>query len=242
MSGSVGLFKKGNAGMAQAGNDQDTTEGASAFSCCECVAIPSGANGPPTFSDALRMVVSFTAVFISVGILISLTHALTAPIIYRHQAATANKAASEGQRMVQFKKFFPTCDGFSQLGLWTVHEHSAKYFSVSCGKANMGYAIESYGKGYSSLVKVLVGVTASGEVAGIEILEQAETPGLGEQITEDDFKKQFAGKRLAQLVINASETGEGINAITGATISSKGVTEDAVRSAVSFVNSKLVTK
>lgn len=74
-------------------------------------------------------------------------------------------------------------------------------------------------KGYSTdPIGLLVGVS-DGKVVGIDIVEQKETPGLGSLITENWFKNQFKNKTLKDKI----EPKKDIDAITGATISSRAV-------------------
>jgi electron transport complex protein RnfG len=78
-----------------------------------------------------------------------------------------------------------------------------------------GIAFKVSAKGYSSDIETMVGLAPSGEINAIKILSQSETPGLGANITEPDFTGQFKGRRAESL--------EGVQAITGATISSSAV-------------------
>jgi electron transport complex protein RnfG len=65
----------------------------------------------------------------------------------------------------------------------------------------------------------------------INVLTTKETPGLGDKIKEDKFRNQYKGKGVENLEIVKTPTEEKIQAITGATISSKAVT-DGVREAI----------
>ena len=64
-------------------------------------------------------------------------------------------------------------------------------------------------------------------VKGIEILDHAETPGLGGRMTEEKFKKQFVGKKLKpklSMVRGRKTIGSNeVHAITGASYTSKGL-------------------
>jgi electron transport complex protein RnfG len=73
------------------------------------------------------------------------------------------------------------------------------------------------------------------KVQKINILGHAETPGLGDEIETESFKKQFKGKDIEHLKVLKTETTEYIQAISGATISSRAVTEDAVKKGVDFL-------
>ncbi|RMD52364.1 MAG: FMN-binding protein, partial [Nitrospirae bacterium] len=72
----------------------------------------------------------------------------------------------------------------------------------------------------------------------IDVLHHTETPGLGDEIDYDYFKNQFKGKTLKQLKVVKMETKEYIQAITGATISSRAVTEDAVKNGLLLLMEK----
>jgi len=84
----------------------------------------------------------------------------------------------------------------------------------------VGIAFKASGKGYSSEIETMVGMAADGRIIAIKILSQNETPGLGAQVIEPSFTRQFANKNIQHL--------NEVQAITGATISSKAVL-DAVK-------------
>jgi electron transport complex protein RnfG len=79
----------------------------------------------------------------------------------------------------------------------------------------IGVAFKASGKGYSSLIETMVGMSMTGEIIAIKVLSQSETPGLGAKVAENQFCDQFSGKNALGL--------NGVEAITGATISSKAV-------------------
>jgi electron transport complex protein RnfG len=79
--------------------------------------------------------------------------------------------------------------------------------------------------GYSGEIKILVGITPIGKVSGVEILKHAETPGLGAKIEEKKFRAQFLGKSLSGFKWKVRKEGGEVDEITGATISSRAVTE-----------------
>ena len=72
-------------------------------------------------------------------------------------------------------------------------------------------------------------------VKGIEVLDHAETPGLGGRMTKEKFKKQFVGKKLKpklSIVRGRKTVGSNeVHAITGASYTSKGV-EDIINEAM----------
>jgi H+/Na+-translocating ferredoxin:NAD+ oxidoreductase subunit G len=109
--------------------------------------------------------------------------------------------------------------------------------SVKAGEP-VGYVALALGKGYSSTIRTMVGVSPALEITGIKVASQQETPGLGTRIEEvrrgeDDpwFQSQFKGKTEAAVKLLRGGGPQGIEAITGATISSRAVTI-SVREAV----------
>ena len=104
---------------------------------------------------------------------------------------------------------------------------------------DIGYIAEGYGKGYSSYIHILTSVDKNFLVKKISILGHAETPGLGDEIEKDYFLNQFVGKSADKLVVIKGETEDKIVAITGATISTRAVTEDGVRMGVEMLQEKL---
>ncbi len=48
----------------------------------------------------------------------------------------------------------------------------------------VGYTVKASAKGYSSTIEAIVGVSPTGEIAGMKIISQQETPGLGTKIEE----------------------------------------------------------
>ncbi len=89
----------------------------------------------------------------------------------------------------------------------------------------VGYVISCLAEGYSGAFWVMAGVNKEFKIVRINVLTNKETPGLGSKIEEDEFRNQFKGKCVESLEVVKTPTADKIQAITGATISSKAVTE-----------------
>ncbi len=91
-----------------------------------------------------------------------------------------------------------------------------------------GWVIKAKGQGYADKVELLLGLDPGFEtITGLFVLEQKETPGLGNKIIEDDWRGQFIGKGTKPaltVVKTGADKGHEVDAITGATISSRTVT------------------
>lgn len=105
-----------------------------------------------------------------------------------------------------------------------------------------GYVLTCSGKGYGGAVKVALGIDAEGVIKGIQIMDCTnETPGLGQNSSNESWNKQYIGMNTTQDV-SVVKDGSGsadsgtINAISGATITSSAVTR-AVNSSLLFISS-----
>lgn len=87
----------------------------------------------------------------------------------------------------------------------------------------LGIAFKAAGKGYSSVIETMSGLSLRGTITAIKILNQNETPGLGNRITEAPFLDRFVNKSAWDLA--------GVQAISGATISSRAVIDSVKRKA-----------
>ena len=81
--------------------------------------------------------------------------------------------------------------------------------------------IGSTDKGFSGLIKIMIGFKPSGEIENIAVLEQKETPGLGTKLKEEAFLKQFRGIDISAFNLKVKKDGGDVDALTGATISTR---------------------
>jgi electron transport complex protein RnfG len=92
------------------------------------------------------------------------------------------------------------------------------------GEAIMGYAMKTIGdQAYSGTITCLVGLSPDGKVLGVEIVKHAETPGLGSEIGNCVWRRQFVGKGPGDMTWKVKKDGGDVDAISGATISSRSV-------------------
>jgi len=108
-----------------------------------------------------------------------------------------------------------------------------KAYTDSSKTSLVGYSYVAKGDGYSSTIETIVGVDTAGSILGIAVMFQAETPGLGTKVNqikygESDpwFLRQFIGKPAGKMAVD--KDGGEITSITGATISSRAVTNSIV--------------
>ncbi len=97
---------------------------------------------------------------------------------------------------------------------------------VSQGKP-AGWVVKTEGQGYADRIELLIGFNPdTTTIKGLFILGQKETPGLGANIILPRWRQQFIGKatgRPLTVVKGGVPESHTIDAITGATISSRSV-------------------
>jgi electron transport complex protein RnfG len=116
------------------------------------------------------------------------------------------------------------------------------YRGIGADGEPVGIAFKAEGVGFQGNIVLMVGLGMDYlELKGIRILEQLETPGLGNRIGEPEFEVQFRGvkikPRVEYIKYRKPEKPNQIQAITGATISSAAVVKNINR-AISDVMEK----
>ena len=127
----------------------------------------------------------------------------------------------------------PEADSFKEKSI-----EGIEYIEALKGKDLVGYGVKAVGQGYAGDITSLVGIDTNGAIKGVEILEHQETPGTGSKITEIKpgekepwFLKQFKGK-----IANELEVNKNIDAVTGATMSSRAVTDSIQKTVTEFLS------
>lgn len=184
--------------------------------------------------DTIRFVITLVIVTLLSSFILSLLYTKVRAKIELQQKAVQNDA-------VNFVLDNPH-------KLEEVQSADHKYWKGLDSEGNLkGYVVLCEGKGFSSTIKIIAGVNVNGKINKIRVIAQQETPGLGaamnavksnkyiwdlitgkkrEKVDPNPyFQKQFFGTNYNKLEIvkrNPEKKGE-IEALTGATISSKAV-------------------
>jgi electron transport complex protein RnfG len=146
--------------------------------------------------------------FIS-GAVIAGTYTITEPAAEAQRVKAKNDAMRE---LVKDAESFKAIDG-----------KDGWYAGIKDGKA-IAYVVPTQGKGYGGAIQMLAAVTPDGKILDYKVLKHAETPGLGDKMTEPKFRNQFAGKTAQDMEVVKVPTDKNIQALTGATITSRAVT------------------
>lgn len=104
----------------------------------------------------------------------------------------------------------------------------AEAYEVQVGGAPAGHALKIVASGSQGSIEMMVGLDAEGTVTGVSIVDNSETAGIGSKVMENEptasgvgVLSQFVGKNAADGTLSV---GSNVDAITGATVSTKGVT------------------
>ena len=105
---------------------------------------------------------------------------------------------------------------------------SIEIYTASLKNTVSGTAIiGSSEKGFSGLIKIMVGFKPNGTIKNIVVLEQKETPGLGTKMKDEKFIKQFRDKDPSTFNLKVTKDGGDVDALTGATITTRAFGEAA---------------
>ncbi len=178
-----------------------------------------------------------TAFTLVLGFVLGLVYEITKEPIAAADAATAQAA---------YKEVFQDADSFDKdaaLSLMEENGFNDEIKDVQTAKGSdgstLGYVITVLAKdGSQANITFSVGIANDGTVNGYSITSIAETPGLGDKAKNEEFYGQFQGKQTErfEVVKQAPASDSEIESISGATITSKAVTNGVNASITYFKN------
>ncbi|MBQ8183260.1 MAG: FMN-binding protein [Clostridia bacterium] len=133
---------------------------------------------------------------------------------------------------------FADATNFSDEKTVDVNGETYTYYEAQGEKGNItGYVFSVTVKSYGGDLSAMVGISAeTDKITGVEITSINDTPGLGMKVNTENFLSQYI-ERTGIIGVNKNEkTDTEIQAVSGATISSKAVT-DAVNQSFSAYES-----
>lgn len=174
-----------------------------------------------TWNDIVKPIVVLVVICLVASAALAGVNQVTAPIIAEQQQAAANEA---------YLVVLPDADGFEEI----TDFQTSNVQTVMKATNGAGWVIKASAKGYGGDVPVVVGFDAEGAIVGIQFLDNAESPGYGQKLVDGSaegvaFVQQFVGMAEAPVV------GTNIDAISGATVSSKAAAS-AVTTAINCFN------
>ncbi|WP_416197684.1 MAG: Ion-translocating oxidoreductase complex subunit G [Sporanaerobacter sp.] len=158
--------------------------------------------------------------------------------------AEADKIANDNAR----KEVLPIANKFEALDENTFSDivsSNPDVLEIYVGKDEggnvVGYTIKTISGGFGGDIEIMTGISTEDKITGMKVLNHSETPGLGAKSTTPEFQDKFRDKSTEnELVVvkGASSQAAEVEAITGATITSRAVTS-GVNIAIKVYNDKL---
>lgn len=148
--------------------------------------------------------------------------AVAALVLALVNVVTADRIAelAAAKRQAAMETVVPGADVFSEL--YSEDETITGITGAYAGTQFMGYCVEVSPNGFGGAISLMVGVDEGGAVTGVSILDHSETAGLGAKAEDPGFLNQYIDKS-GTITVNTGDNA--INAISGATVTSKAVTE-----------------
>ena len=174
---------------------------------------------------------TLTAISLVVALLLGLTNMLTADKI-----AAINKQKTEAAlaKVVSASDCeFPPVENIPQEVIDAASEQGGKLtelYGVKNAGADAGYVMKIAASGSQGTITMMVGVDANKAITGISVVSHAETSGIGTKVMGNE--PNAAGVPVLDQFIGMSGSGslvvgKTVTAISGATVSTKGITMGA---------------
>ncbi len=174
-----------------------------------------------------RVAGTLTAICLVVAALLGAVNAVTKDRIYE---------INNAKTIESLKAVATTADSFPEMKLTddmiaaasTQGASVTGAYEVKAGSDRIGYAFKIVASGSQGDIEMIVGVDADNVVTGVSIVSNSETSGIGSRVMENEalpggtgVLDQFVGQSAA----GSLAVGKNVEAISGATVSSKGVTK-----------------
>jgi electron transport complex protein RnfG len=187
-------------------------------------------------SDSVKMVIKLFIITAVAALALGVTHAVTQEPIRQQN----EQAAIESRKAV-----LPDGEQFNTVDISQYQNEYPGIVEVYEGRAGdtgVGYVFKIVSKGYGGDMELYVGISASeAKLTGITVVNHSETPGLGAKAADPEYLEQFIGKPVENPLnaVNGEPTkDEEVEAITGATITSKAIIE-GINDAITLYNQVL---
>ncbi len=165
---------------------------------------------------------------IGVLTIICVISALSLSYVYNDIAAPVIAAREKEEAVGSLRDIVPDADDFNII---QNDEGKIEFYEVVKDGEVSHVAIPCESSGFGGPVKLIVVTDMDGNIAGVNVAGQSETPGYGDRIiTEPWFVEQFEGMNL---IDNSFVIGEDVDALAGATVTS-GAASRAIQNAAEY--------
>jgi electron transport complex protein RnfG len=179
--------------------------------------------------SSLRLVATLGLAGLLSGLIIVSVYEATLPAIEAYKARVLREAVFKVLPGVDHMQRMVYADGKLVASEGGANDDDALFAGYAANGALVGYAIPTAGPGFQDIIRVLYGyLPDKRQVSGMEVLESRETPGLGDKIYKDlafvaNFDALAVDPEIVAVKKGTKTQPNQVDAITGATISSKAV-------------------
>ena len=179
--------------------------------------------------SSLRLVATLGLAGLLSGLIIVSVYEATLPAIEAYKAKVLREAVFKVLPGVERMQRMVYADGKLVASEGSANDDDALFAGYAADGALVGYAIPTAGPGFQDIIRVLYGyLPDQRQVSGMEVLESRETPGLGDKIYKDlafvaNFDALAVDPEIVAVKKGTKTQPNQVDAITGATISSKAV-------------------
>lgn len=167
-----------------------------------------GENNKNKKTPVAKIIASLTVICAVIAAMLAAVNAFTADRIAKN---------TELEKENSIRKIFGS---YITAEEYTDFESPEEMYVYLVYKSNMlyGYCVNVFPSGFGGQINMMVGIGADSDIAGVNIVSMSETPALGSKTNTRDFLSGYEGKK-GKITLGAD-----IDAVSGATISSKAVT------------------
>ena len=179
----------------------------------------------------IKLTVTLFATCLVVAFCLGLVNGVTLPNITASNLAKTNAALAAVYPEIDEANFASTEIEVSDDVAAAASAYSAtvtNVYAITDGGAEAGYAVQLDVSGSQSTISMVVGLDTEGTVTGVSVIKSGETSSIGDNVTGNKplpsgvgVLDQFQGKSAADQPL---KVGGNVDAISGATVSSKGIT------------------
>jgi electron transport complex protein RnfG len=179
--------------------------------------------------SSLRLVATLGLAGLLSGLIIVSVYEATLPAIEAYKAKVLREAVFKVLPGVEHMQRMVYEDDKLVASEDETKADDAVFAGYNADGALVGYAIPTAGPGFQDIISVLYGyLPDKRQVSGMEVLESRETPGLGDKIYKDlafvaNFDALAVDPEIVAVKKGTKTQPNQVDAITGATISSKAV-------------------
>lgn len=184
--------------------------------------------------DILIVAVKLFVITAVAALCLAFVNKITSPVIEKNKIITMKQTQKEVLELAtEFEKVDVKHIDSEENGTYI----EDAYRGLNKEGEVVGFVVSAVSdRGYGGDIKIMVGITSDLTINRVKITESSETAGLGLKASNPEFIDQYIGRDTSLIVkknISPTDTGEDIAAISGATVTSKAVT-NAVNLSLDF--------